>query len=317
MSLYKFKSFYKNHMFNYIELMISKGYKEYSFYYIYRFDCFLINNCYNLNYISKEIIDKWSIKIDTESKNTRNQRVLSVNKFCRYLNVIGVKAYIFFAKLSSTITKPYVLSQDELIILFEAIDNETNKLYFTPHYKYLLPVFFRLLYTCGLRNNEACCLKINDIDFDKSIIKIFEAKNNKDRLVYMSKDISDLLKAYLKFLKKFIISEWVFPSRDFRKHINKTTIDFYFNRFVKISKIGTRDFHPVPHSLRHTYVVHRVDSWIKEGKDANKLLIYLSKQLGHESLSETYYYYHALESSFEPIKEKSRNLYPEVAKYEE
>lgn len=46
-------------------------------------------------------------------------------------------------------------------------------------------------------------------------------------------------------------------------------------------------------------------------------MIYLSKQLGHSSLSETYYYYHMLESSFDPIREKTRTVYPEVMAYEE
>ena len=122
---------------------------------------------------------------------------------------------------------------------------------------------------------------------------------------------------YIFKITHYITSEWLFPSSNYEKHILKTTIDKYFNSFVKILQIGTYDFHPVPHSLRHTYVIHRVDSWIQEGKDVNSLIIYLSKQLGHNSLNETYYYYHTLESSFKPINEKSRKLYPEVTMYEE
>lgn len=316
MSLYNFKSVYKDHMQNYIKLMISKGYKEYSFYYIYRFDTYLVKNDYKLDYISKEIIEKWAIKLDTESKNTRNERVSRINQFCRYLNIIGVNAYVFFGKLSRNITKPYVLSKEEIIILFSFIDEKCKNIYVS-HYKYLLPVFFRLLYTCGLRNNEACCLKIVNVDLNRSVLKIYNAKNNKDRLVYLSFDMNNLLKNYIKILKKIANSEWLFPCGNFHNHINKTTIDAYFNDFVEAANIGNKEFHPVPHSLRHTYVVHRMDSWIKEGKDTNKQLIFLSKQLGHSSLEETYYYYHTLESSFEAIKKNSRKLYPEVTLYEE
>ncbi len=317
MSLYNFKSVFKEHMNNYIKLMISKGYKEYSFYYLFRFDTFLITNNYTLDYISKELIDKWAIQLETECKNTRNERVSRINQFCRYLNVIGVKAYISFGRLSRNIVKPYVLSKEEIIVLFNSIDKTDEKRFNSPHYKYLLPMFFRLLYSCGLRNNEACCLKIENIDFTNSVIKIYEAKNKKDRLVYLSLDMNNLLKKYISYLRKFSNTEWLFPNAKFQNHIDKTTIDGYFLSIVKEANIGTKDFHPVPHSLRHTYVVHRVDSWLKEGKDANKLLIYLSKQLGHSSLEETYYYYHTLESSFEAIRNKSRNLYPEVTIYEE
>ena len=317
LNLYNFQSTYKNYMNYYVNMMISKGYKEYSFYYIYRFDSFLIQNNYNLDYISKEIIDKWSIKLDTEEKNTRNDRVVRVNGFCRYLNSIGIKAYISFSKLSRNTTTPYVLSKDEIIKLFDVIDKESQKIKLVKHYSFMLPVFYRLLYTCGLRNSEACCLKINDVDLSNSKIKIYCAKNNKDRIVYISDDMCKLLNNYIFKIKHYITSEWLFPSSNYEKHILKTTIDKYFNSFVKILQIGTYDFHPVPHSLRHTYVIHRVDSWIQEGKDVNSLIIYLSKQLGHNSLNETYYYYHTLESSFKPINEKSRKLYPEVTMYEE
>lgn len=317
MNLYNFKSLYKNYMCDYIKLMTSKGYKEYSFYYICRFDAFLVQNNYSLNYISKDLITKWSIQLDTEKKNTRNDRVSKVNGFCEYLNSVGVKAYISRGRLSSEKTTPYILSEDEIIKLFKTIDKESVNKNFIKHYPLMLPIIYRLLYTCGLRNNEACCLKIADVDLKNSTLRILDAKNNKDRLVYMSEDMSDLLQLYLEKVKNYVASEWLFPSGNGKMHILKTTIDKYFKCFVKIANIGNKQFHPVPHSLRHTYVVHRVDSWIKERKDANKLLVYLSKQLGHSSLSETYYYYHMLDSSFEPIKEKTRELYPEVTFYEE
>lgn len=317
MSLYNFKSRYKKHMDDYIKFMISKGYKDYSFYYINRFDAFLVQNNYNLDYISKDLINKWSIQLDTEKKNTRNNRVNRVNGFCEYLNSIGVTAYVSRGKLSSEKITPYILSEDELITLFKTIDKESLKKDFIRHYPILLPVFYRLLYTCGLRNNEACSLKVGDVNLKNSTLRILDAKNNKDRLVYISNDMCNLLRTYLNKVKNYITSEWLFPSGDAKKHIIKTSIDKYFKIFVNIANIGNEQFHPVPHSLRHTYVVNRVDSWIKEGKDANKLLIYLSKQLGHSSLSETYYYYHMLESSFKPIKEKTRKLYPEVTFYEE
>lgn len=317
MALYNFRSSYKNFMESYVKLMVSKGYREYSFYYVYRFDKFLVQNNYSLDYISKELIDRWSVQLDTGKKNTRNDRVSKVRGFCEYLNSAGIKAYVSYAKLSGEKTTPYILSKDEIITLFGVIDKESQNRDSIKHYPFMLPVLYRLLYTCGLRNNEACRLKTADVDFGTSVLRILDTKNNRDRLVYMSKDMCSLLRCYSVSIRKYIVSEWMFPSRTKEMHIRKTTVDDYFSRFVRIAGIGNKQFHPVPHSLRHTYVVHRVDSWIQEGKDANKLMIYLSKQLGHSSLSETYYYYHMLESSFDPIREKTRTVYPEVMAYEE
>ena len=135
MSLYNFKSIYKNFMDDYIKLMLSKGYREYSFYYVYRFDSFLVQNNYSLDYISKELIDKWSMQLETEKKNTRNDRVNKVNGFCEYLNSVGVKAYVSYAKQSGETTTPYILSKDEIITLFKVINKEYS-LVFQPLVKF-------------------------------------------------------------------------------------------------------------------------------------------------------------------------------------
>ena len=94
MGLYDFRSSYKNFLDSYMKLMVSKGYREYSFYYVYRFDKFLVQNNYSLDYISKELIDRWSVQLDTEKKNTRNDRVRTVRGSCEYLDSVGVKAYV-------------------------------------------------------------------------------------------------------------------------------------------------------------------------------------------------------------------------------
>lgn len=141
MGLYNFKSKYKNFMNDYIKLMISKGYREYSFYYVYRFDSFLVQNNYSLDYISKELIEKWSMQLETEKKNTRNDRVNKVNGFCEYLNSVGVKAYVSYARLSGETTTPYVLSKDEIKTLFEVIDEESSNKNSVKHYPFMLPVF--------------------------------------------------------------------------------------------------------------------------------------------------------------------------------
>lgn len=317
MSKYIFKSSYKDHIANYIDLMVSNGCREYSFYYLKQFDNFLYENNYIYSELNKEILDKWSIQKDSELKNSRNDRICRVRSFCKYLNSIGVFAYISRDKLSNTKTYPYILSKEEINILFETIDKSSKELTTVKHYKFMLPIFFRLLYNCGIRNNEGCSLKQSNIDISKNTLTILDAKNKVDRMVYITNDMANLLKSYLNKLNQIVKTDFIFPSSDFKKHIDKTTIDYYFKKFINKSKIGNKDFHPVPHSLRHTYVVHRVDLWLQEGKNVNQLLNYLSKQLGHSSLSETYYYYHMLNTSFEFINNKSRNLFPEVRRYEE
>jgi len=44
------------------------------------------------------------------------------------------------------------------------------------------------------------------------------------------------------------------------------------------------------HSLRHTFAVHRLTSWYRQGADVQRLLPVLSTLLGHRDLNGTQIY---------------------------
>ncbi len=56
----------------------------------------------------------------------------------------------------------------------------------------VIPVFFRVLYCCGLRSSEARLLKVEDVDLETGKLTIRQSKGNKDRNVMMSEDVLDL-----------------------------------------------------------------------------------------------------------------------------
>lgn len=60
------------------------------------------------------------------------------------------------------------------------------------------------------------------------------------------------------------------------------------------------------HSLRHTFVVIRINAWMEQGVDTSVMLPYLSRHLGHKSADETFYYYHQVLESLEIIRRKDR-----------
>jgi len=47
-------------------------------------------------------------------------------------------------------------------------------------------VLFRLMYCCSLRNNEACTLRLADVDTDSGALTIIHSKGNKDRIVHLA-----------------------------------------------------------------------------------------------------------------------------------
>ena len=178
-------------------------------------------------------------------------------------------------------------------------------------------VLFRMIYCCGLRNNEACSLKTENVDTVHGVITIIHSKGNKDRVVYLSEDMLKLCSQYKAWLTAVCPeSEWFFPGKYLEQHIPKTSIDRKFNEFWNATELSKQtDKKPTVHSLRHAYVIKRMNLWMKSDIDLKVMMPYLSRYLGHKGPVETYYYYHQVQEIFETIRRKdkiSSRVIPEV-----
>lgn len=322
-----FESIFASELIDYIEYKESLGFNRNTYYLILRrFDLFLIEHNYIKDFIDEEIVVLWSFIRDIEGKNYRNKRLSILRGFTIYLNLLGKKSFIPKSQSSTPKKIPYVLNIHELKQIYECLDNlktnYPNGVFCIEHYQLILPVFFRLVYSCGLRNGEACSIKIENINFDSNTIKIQHTKNYIDRIVYISETMMNLLSKYIDKMKTKYFEDiiYLFPSTCLDKHIDTTYTSEKFYRVIKKLKLGSKDFHPVVHSLRHSYVVHKIDEWINLKLDTNILTGYLAKQLGHKNIKETFYYYHIIENSLKPIRkfDEKCNIYKNIeVKYEE
>ena len=110
--------------------------------------------------------------------------------------------------------KAYVFTDKELDSLFRAVEkiSATNK---EPFLYEIVPVLFRLIYTCGLRPNEGRELKCENINLKTGEILITNTKWKKERLVVMSNDMLAMCKGYDKRREIFGRgSEYFFPSHE-------------------------------------------------------------------------------------------------------
>jgi integrase/recombinase XerD len=182
-------------------------------------------------------------------------------------------------------------------------------------------VLFRLFYCCGLRLSEGCYLKRTAVNLKNGCLSILHSKGNKDRIVYMTQDMLQMCNKYDSLMQKIVPDrEWFFPGWDDSKSFSKNSIDKKFKFFWNMTPYSNKvDKTPTIHCLRHTYVVNKMNEWMKEGKDFNAMMPYLSRYLGHASIDETHYYYHMAISSFEIIRGSdsvSDKVIPEVFFYE-
>ena len=287
------------------------------------FDDFLILNNYSEQSLTREIVQKWAVQRPTESRGYRAQRMSFIRQLSIYINGLGINSYIPKNFSSKHTPAPRILNTKELLALFKIIDTEPcSEVGTFKRMAYEYRVLFRLFYCCGLRLAEGCYLKSENVDLDNGVLKIFQSKGNKDRLVYMPDDLTLFCREYWGYITIHFSDKpvWFFPSRDPSKPIPTNTLDYKFRQFWNQTQYSSDDKAPTVHSLRHSFVVDRMNSWMADGVNFGKMMAYLSKYLGHSSINETFYYYHQVEKAFYTVRKCdtiSQRVIPEVALYEE
>lgn len=272
-----------------------------------RFDRYWSEHGYGRSGLTPDNLEGWCRMSDTEGAGSLEERVSVVRQFARYLNGIGMKSYVPPVSVKYIPPLPHLFTKDELGDLFHQIDSYKSpaRAHSSHRIANEYPVLFRLIYLNGLRLTEACYLSFSEVDLSGGVITILDGKGNKDRLIYMAEDMTILCRDYLKYMRAELGAEpaWVFPGRDPEKHIYIASVEYRFNRFwEKTPSSAIRAVKPTVHDLRHTFVVDRINLWLEQGLDFNRMLPYLSKFLGHRSFNETFYYYHYAQEAAKTIR---------------
>lgn len=240
--------------------------------------------------VSKEFLSLWEEKRPHENETTQRIRISYVRGLCRYMHSNGYDAPDTFhpAPKKSKEFVPYIFTKEELSRLFSAVD-ETPECKISPLRHLVMPVLFRLIYTCGLRVTEALQLTISDVDLDQGVLSVYAAKGDKDRIV----GISDSMLTYMKTYRthpsvKQSDSKYFFPSPD-GGYYDSSTIYAYFREYLFKAGIPHRGRGKGPrvHDLRHSFAVHVLNKWSSEGKDLYICLPILCSFLGHGGIKAT------------------------------
>ena len=195
---------------------------------------------------------------------------------------------------------PYIYSEEELRRMLDATSALDR-----PHPKNGQPatipaLTFRtlilLLYGAGLRLGEALALTLDDVDLHTNMLLVRNTKFFKTRLVPIGPKLSLSLDLYAD--KRMAVIRRPPTRNAFLLRRDGIPISLYTaERYFRIlrSLIGLRRsdgayFQPRLHDLRHSFAVHRLVAWYRQGADVQLLLPKLSTYLGHVSLAETQHY---------------------------
>lgn len=281
-----------------------------------RIDAFLCENNLSEKCITKDLCALWCRKRTYETVTNQASRISIMRVFCRYLSDIGIPAYIPPKGITQKRIRydAHIYTDEELQRFFDAVDKSQSVPESCPYRSDVMPVFFRILYTSGMRVSELRLARIRDINLEEGYITVHEAKNHKERII----PIHPLLTIKCKELKEKIHTD---SSEDeyffMMKHGQPMTlINVYrnFRRYLENAGISHTGRGPRVHDFRHTYCVNLLRKWTDEGKDLIAYLPYMRTMLGHEGFEETAYYLKLTAERFPYIKERMKESFPDLIK---
>lgn len=307
---------FRNHIKNHVELKRAVGYKyDADANHLKRFDRFTFEKYSDATDLTKEIVLDWCSKKSHEAKANQCSRASIIRQFGKYLDSIGLAAYILpkgtFSKGKSYV--PYIYSVDELKRFFA----DTDKCSYCSECQnrhLIMPVFFRMIYMCGLRVSEARLLKVGDVDIDKGILTIHQSKNDNSRLVPMSDSLMIHCRLYSESVHPFPVTKaHYFPALK-GKPMTLGNVYKNFRRFLWNARIshGGRGKGPRIHDFRHTYAVHCLKKWTENGVDLAVYFPILKTYMGHDSFQETAYYLRLTADVFPHITLKLETLFSKI-----
>ncbi|NOH78532.1 integron integrase [Vibrio sp. RE86] len=260
---------------------------------------------------------------DKVAAKTQALALNAVNFLYRDYLRAPLKSEMKFQKSMLDRKLPVVLTKEETRRFLQHID---------PRYK----LHIMLLYGSGLRVMEAVRLRVQDIDYHYSAIRIWQGKGGKNRVVTLAKELVPMLKEqealalryYRKDMntpgysgvwlspslqKKYSGAElefnwhYLFPSTKLavdpesnllrRHHINVVALQRAVKRSAKDAGI---DKNVTCHTLRHSFATHLLES----GADIRTV----QEQLGHSDIRTTQIYTHVLDRGANGVKSPLSNL---------
>lgn len=318
----EYLSVFADHILGLIEQKRSLGYKyESQPAILKRFDTFCLEHHPNETELNRDIVLDWAVKRPNEKPATLQGRITPVSELAKYMLRLGIQAFALPKGMLPRVPRyiPHIYCDDELKRIFEQTD-DCGYCSEVPYRHQVMPVFFRLLYACGLRLSEARLLKVRDIDLIDGVITVTNAKPDKHRLIPVSPQLLERLKDYCRNVHMFSSPDsWFFPGFN-GKPMTMGNVEKNLHRFLRkagISRSGRfsapeRPGGPNVHSFRHTFAVHCLRKWVLGDKDLRAYLPALQAYLGHVEFSDTAYYLHLTADLFPNITEKVQNVLGDI-----
>lgn len=225
---------------------------------------------FNLNYILRKGL----------SESYQNQLINSL-KLYLFVNEVPDVTISAIERPKRAQNLPTVLSLNEIERILNSPKNTKHR------------TILSLIYSSGLRAGELINLRISDIDSDRMVIHIREAKGKKDRIVPLSKSVLELLRIYYVDYKP---KNFLFNGSEGGPY-SYASLRAIFRKAVEQADIKKKC---TLHTLRHSYATHLLESGVN--------LRFIQDLLGHSSPKTTMIYTHVSSDASRKIESPIEKL---------
>jgi integrase/recombinase XerD len=214
--------------------------------------------------LGPEDIRTYQVYLTNEKKLAPGSVLIAVAAL-RFLYKVSLKKDWPFAEVipapKKPQTLPVVLSPEEVLQFLGCVGSTKHR------------AILSTCYAAGLRISEAVCLAPTDIDSQRMVVRVDQGKGQKDRYVMLSPKLLEILRSWWRVEKP---KQWLFPGDIPGRHISRDAVGQACQKAHHLSGIRK----PLtPHSLRHAFAVHLLES----GTDVRTIQLLL----GHRSLATT------------------------------
>lgn len=176
------------------------------------------------------------------------------------LNFLGIDDKVKIPRPNKPVMQPDVLSVEEVQKMINVTKNAKHK------------AIIALMYATGMRSNEVCNLKVDDIDNKTKVIRIKQAKGMKDRVAMLD---GGLLTVLRKYFIEYMPNVYLFNGATGGKFAVRSVQQI----IVKAAKQCQIKKRISSHSMRHSCFTQL----IKDGVDIR----YIQKLAGHKNINTT------------------------------
>jgi integrase/recombinase XerC len=248
-----------------------------------------------LSEVTTPLIRSWlaSLKEGGMGSKSINRKISSLKSFFKYQLMRGfVNKSPMAAVISPKSGKrlPVYVEEKDMQILMEHLEFPDNWQGKTDR------LLIRMFYLTGVRLSELVTLKNSQLDTQSESMRVI-GKGNKERMIPLSKPLTEEIKQYLEEKKQFgrdLTSRFLVNAHGKGLYVKYAylAVNKYLSQVTTLDKKS-------PHVLRHSFATHLMN----HGADLNSV----KELLGHSSLAATQLYTH---NSIEKLREVHKKNHP-------